>query len=41
MGYLNRIGFFDHLAPEVDDELVVCNIGHPSQELYGIQDRPR
>ena len=27
----------DHLK----DEIVVCNIGHPSQELYQIKDRPQ
>ena len=25
----------------ITDEIVVCNIGHPSQELFAIKDRPR
>jgi sulfopyruvate decarboxylase subunit beta len=25
----------------VTDEFIVCNIGHPCQELYAIKDRPR
>ena len=28
------------LANILDDQLVVCNIGHPSQELYAIKDAP-
>lgn len=24
----------------IDDELVVCNIGHPSQEIFQLRDRP-
>ena len=29
------------IMDEVTDEVVICNIGHPSQELYLIKDRPR
>jgi len=25
----------------LEDELVICNLGYPSQELYSIEDRPR
>jgi len=26
---------------ELDEELIVCNLGHPCQELYKINDRPQ
>jgi len=29
------------IMEQVEDEIVVCNIGHPSRELFEIQDRPR
>ena len=29
------------IMKQITNEIVVCNIGHPSQELYQIKDRPR
>lgn len=38
---MRRYEALEEIMDAVDDELVVCNIGHPSQELYRIKDRPR
>lgn len=35
-----RYELFQAIAPLIRDELVVCNIGFPSQELYEIDDQP-
>ena len=34
-----RYELFKDLAPVFDKELVICNLGFPSQELYEIRDR--
>ena len=34
-----RYELFEKIAPIFTDELVICNIGFPSQELYGIRDK--
>lgn len=35
-----RYELLQAIAPVIEDELVVCNIGFPSQELYEIDDQP-
>ena len=35
-----RYELFKDLVPVLDKELVICNLGFPSQELYEIKDRP-
>ena len=35
-----RSEVLETLVPVIDGQLVVCNIGLPSQELYGIHDQP-
>ena len=37
---MNRFELLNLLQRTIQDELVVCNIGLPSQELYKINDRP-
>ena len=37
---MRRFETIQNLMEHVGDALVVCNIGHPSQELYMIKDRP-
>ena len=37
---MNRFELLNLLQDSIQDELVVCNIGLPSQELYKINDRP-
>ena len=37
---MNRFELLNLLQSAIQDELVVCNIGLPSQELYKINDRP-
>ena len=37
---MNRYELLNLLQERIKDELVVCNIGLPSQELYKINDRP-
>jgi len=37
---MNRFELLNLLQNTIQDELVVCNIGLPSQELYKINDRP-
>ena len=37
---MNRFELLNLLQDTIKDELVVCNIGLPSQELYKINDRP-
>ena len=37
---MNRFELLNLLQDTIQDELVVCNIGLPSQELYKINDRP-
>ena len=37
---MNRFKLLNLLQETIQDELVICNIGLPSQELYKINDRP-
>ena len=37
---MNRFELLNLLNETIQDELVICNIGLPSQELYKINDRP-
>ena len=37
---MNRFELLNLLQDTIQEELVVCNIGLPSQELYKINDRP-
>jgi sulfopyruvate decarboxylase subunit beta len=37
---MNRSEIIKSIAPVISNELVVCNIGLPSQELYMIDDQP-
>ena len=37
---MNRYDILKSLIPVISDELVVCNIGLPSQELYQLDDQP-
>jgi len=37
---MNRFELLNLLKETIHDELVICNIGLPSQELYKINDRP-
>lgn len=37
---MNRYEVLESLIPVIGDELVVCNIGAPSQELHALYDRP-
>ncbi|MEG3618569.1 thiamine pyrophosphate-dependent enzyme [Magnetovibrio sp. PR-2] len=34
-----RYQILEAIVNAMTDEIVVCNIGHPSQELYGLRDR--
>ena len=36
---MRRYEILKDMMDVVDDELVVCNIGHPAQELYSLRDR--
>ena len=38
--YMDRIEAFRAISEILTDELVVCNIGIPSKELYAVKDRP-
>ena len=37
---MKRHDVLESLVPVIDDALVVCNIGAPSQELHALADRP-
>ena len=37
---MNRCEVISTVMQLVTDELVVCNIGHPCQELFSVRDRP-
>jgi len=37
---MRRFEAFQEVMNVVTDELIVCNIGHPAQELFKIKDRP-
>ena len=37
---MNRFELLNFIQNTIQDELVICNIGLPSQELYKINDRP-
>ena len=37
---MNRFELLTTLKDTLNDNLIVCNIGLPSQELYKIQDMP-
>lgn len=41
MSEFRRYELLQALAPTFDNELVICNIGFPSQELHGIRDSER
>ena len=38
---MNRFELLTTLKDTLNDNLIVCNIGLPSQELYKIQDMPK
>ena len=38
--HMERINAIKTIANQIDDELVVCNIGFPSRELYQVKDSP-
>jgi len=38
---MRRYEAIQKIMEAVDDQIVVCNLGHPSQELYMIKDRPK
>ena len=38
---MRRYEAIKKIISQLTDEIVVCNIGHPSQELYQIKDRPQ
>ena len=37
---MNRSEVFKSIVPVITDELVICNIGLPSQELHMVDDQP-
>jgi len=37
---MERIKAIESIVNQLDDELVVCNIGFPSRELYSVKDSP-
>jgi len=37
---MERIEAIKEIAESLDDELVICNIGFPSRELYAVKDSP-
>lgn len=37
---MERIEAIKEIADSLDDELVICNIGFPSRELYAVKDSP-
>lgn len=37
---MRRFEAIQKIMEVVNDEIVVCNLGHPSQELFAIKDRP-
>jgi sulfopyruvate decarboxylase subunit beta len=37
---MERIKAIETIVNQLDDELVVCNIGFPSRELYSVKDSP-
>jgi sulfopyruvate decarboxylase subunit beta len=37
---MKRIDAIRYIANQLDDELVICNLGIPSQELYSVKDLP-
>lgn len=38
---MRRFEAIQQIMDVVTDEIVVCNLGHPSQELFAVKDRPR
>ncbi len=38
---MERIKALEQIASQLKDELVVCNIGFPSRELYHVKDSPK
>lgn len=38
---MKRYEALEEISENLNDELVVCNIGYPSRELYQIKDRPQ
>ena len=38
---MRRFEAIQRIMENVNDEIVICNLGHPSQELFAINDRPR
>lgn len=37
---MERIKALEQITSQLDDELVICNIGFPSRELYHVKDSP-
>ena len=35
---MKRMGAIKEIVDQLDDEVVVCNIGFPSRELYAVKD---
>ncbi|MBC7097088.1 MAG: sulfopyruvate decarboxylase subunit beta, partial [Methanobacteriales archaeon] len=38
---MERIEAIKTIIKQLDDELIICNLGFPSRELYSIKDSPR
>ena len=38
---MKRFEAIEAVMQAVSDEIVVCNLGHPAQELFALRDRPR
>jgi sulfopyruvate decarboxylase subunit beta len=38
---MERIKALEEIANQLEDELVICNIGFPSRELYQVKDSPK
>jgi len=38
---MERIEAIKAIVEQLDDELIICNLGFPSRELYSIKDSPR
>ena len=37
---MERIKALEQITSQLEDELVICNIGFPSRELYQVKDSP-
>ena len=38
---MERINALEQITKQLEDELVICNIGFPSRELYHVKDSPK